>query len=53
MVVQEDVGLIVAVLKLQEGGRVKCHKYYPEVSSEEDRDFQGLTPGVKVEKIGE
>lgn len=50
MVVQEDVGLILAVLKLQEGGKTKCHKYYPEESSDEDLTMRGLYPGISVVK---
>jgi protein tyrosine phosphatase len=37
MVVQEKVKLIVSVCKLQESGRSKCHKYWPE--GEEDKEF--------------
>lgn len=40
------------MLKLAEGGIQKCHKYFPEISTDEDPSFQGGLGGIKVVKIG-
>ena len=32
----------MSVCKLAEGGRTKCHKYWPEGSSDTDPAFKGL-----------
>ena len=34
MINQENVTLIVCVCKLAEGGRSKCHQYWPDVSQQ-------------------
>jgi protein tyrosine phosphatase len=48
MIVQENVTLIVSVCKLAEGGRIKCHKYWPDGSSDSDPDFKGLVDGMQI-----
>lgn len=52
MVLQEGVKLIVSVCKLQEGGRSKCHKYWPEGTG--DKVFEKVMSGaIQVKKVGE
>jgi protein tyrosine phosphatase len=52
MIAEQNVTLIVSVCRLEESGRPKCHKYWPEGSSETDPSFQKLinTPGLKIEQ---
>ena len=52
MVFQENVKLIVSVCKLREGGRDKCHKYWPEGK---DPTFDKLMKGTSltVAKVSE
>jgi protein tyrosine phosphatase len=52
MVLQEKVKLIVSVCKLQESGRSKCHKYWPDSTG--DAQFNKLMKGsIEVKKVGE
>ena len=45
--------LILTVCKLAEGGRPKCHKYWPDGSSDTDPDFQGLVgDDIRVKVLG-
>jgi tyrosine-protein phosphatase non-receptor type 4 len=53
MVIQEKVHLIIAVCKLAEGGRPKCHKYWPEGASDVDPDFKNLVSTVRVKTLKE
>ena len=50
MVAEQNVTLIISVCRLEEGGRIKCHKYWPEGSSKSDPAFKSLlsTPGLSV-----
>ena len=57
MVLQENVTLIVTVCKLSEGGRTKCHKFWPDQDSLGDKNFVQLVEDIKiitkdVKKIG-
>ena len=53
MIVEQDVTLIVAVCKLEENGRPKCHQYWPEGSSDTDPNFKNLlAPGMRVKQTG-
>lgn len=40
--------MIVSVCKLSEGGRPKCHKYWPNGHSDNDPDFRGLIDHSKM-----
>ena len=42
MIFEQNVTQIITVCNLSEGGRVKCHKYWPEVSSAEDPAFKKI-----------
>lgn len=48
MIVEENVTLIISVCKLSEGGRSKCHKYWPEGASDTDPDFRGLVNNADI-----
>jgi len=50
MVAEQNVTLIISVCRLEEGGRSKCHKYWPEGSSTTDPSFSKLivTPGLTI-----
>lgn len=50
---EEKVTLIIAVCKLAEGGRPKCHKYWPEGASDVDPDFANCVSTVRVKTIDE
>jgi protein tyrosine phosphatase len=55
MVVEQNVTLIISVCKLEEGGRAKCHKYWPQGKQSEDGSFgklifSGLTVNLVSEK---
>jgi len=53
MILEHNVTLIVSVCRLEEGGRPKCHKYWPTVSSDTDPSFKGLLkPGFIIKEIG-
>jgi protein tyrosine phosphatase len=45
--------LIIAVCRLAEGGRVKCHKYWPEGASDVDKNFKNLVSSVRVKTLSE
>jgi protein tyrosine phosphatase len=52
MIIEQNVTLIVSVCRLSEGGRSKCHKYWPEGSSTSDPAFKNLAlPGLEVKNI--
>lgn len=53
MVLLQRVTLIVSVCKLEEGGRPKCHKYWPEGASDTDYAFQNLLSTVRVKTLNE
>src|SRR3569833_2791270 len=57
MVVQENVTLILSVCKLKEGGKLKCHKYWPNKHSVEEEDFKSIDgihiQTVKVTSVGD
>ena len=42
MVLEQNVTMIVSVCRLAEGGRPKCHKYWPQGESTSDPEFEGL-----------
>jgi len=42
MIFEQNVTLIISVCNLSEGGRVKCHKFWPDVSSAEDPKFKKI-----------
>jgi protein tyrosine phosphatase len=42
MILEQNVTLIVSVCKLEENGRAKCHRFWPEGSSTTDKSFKGL-----------
>jgi protein tyrosine phosphatase len=42
------VTLIVTVCKLSEGGRPKCHKYWPDEDSIDDLNFAPLVEDMRV-----
>jgi hypothetical protein len=52
MIIEQNVTLIVSVCRLSEGGRSKCHKYWPEGSSTTDPAFKTIIiPGLEVKSI--
>jgi protein tyrosine phosphatase len=52
MIFEQNVTLVVSVCRLSEGGRSKCHKYWPEGSSTTDPSFKNLMrPGMVVNQI--
>jgi protein tyrosine phosphatase len=42
MVFEQNVTLILSVCNLSEGGRVKCHKFWPDSCSLEDPAFKKI-----------
>jgi protein tyrosine phosphatase len=40
MILEQNVTMIISVCKLEEAGRPKCHKYWPEEDSESDPKFK-------------
>lgn len=54
MIIQEKVTLIVTVCRLDEGGRPKCHQYWPDKDSKKESELnQLLTSGLTVTKQSE
>ena len=52
MILEQNVTFIVSVCRLSEGGRSKCHKYWPEDSSTTDPAFKKIIlPGLEVRNI--
>lgn len=48
------MNLIISVCRLSEGGRPKCHKYWPEGDSDSDKEFKVLINSeFKISKIEE
>jgi protein tyrosine phosphatase len=39
MIIEHKVTMVVSVCRLEEGGRPKCHKYWPEGCSDTDPTF--------------
>lgn len=54
MIAEQNVTLIISVCRLEESGRPKCHKYWPEGASDTDPAIKKLfiTPGLKVTQTG-
>lgn len=50
---EQNVTLIISVCKLEEGGRVKCHQYWPTSEHDKDTAFAKLitTPGLKINQV--
>jgi len=52
MIIEQNVTMVVSVCRLSEGGRSKCHKYWPEGSSTTDPTFKKLMrPGLEVKQV--
>ncbi len=52
MIIEHNVTMVVSVCRLEEGGRSKCHKYWPEGDSDTDPTFKKLLrKGYKLTKI--
>ena len=52
MILEQNVTLIVSVCRLSEGGRSKCHKYWPEGSSTTDPAFKKINlSGIEVKLV--
>jgi hypothetical protein len=54
MIIEQNVTLVVSVCRLEESGRPKCHKYWPEGDSESDPTFKNLLrKGYKLKLLEE
>ena len=53
MIFQENVTLILCVCRLEEGGRSKCHKYWPSPDSYADPAFSNVLKDLEVSLIKE
>eukprot|EP00052_Salpingoeca_macrocollata_P028797 m.282783 g.282783 ORF g.282783 m.282783 type:complete len:1739 (+) comp22900_c8_seq6:352-5568(+) len=53
MLLQERSRLIIMVTRLQEGRRVKCHKYWPDVGQTTTYTANAKGPAVSVQTVAE
>ena len=52
MIIEQNVTLVISVCRLEEGGRPKCHQYWPDSDSDTDPKFKKLLrKGYKLKLV--